>query len=106
MDTSPNGIKVWLDDERPMPDGYTHHCKTAEEAIDLISQDIVSEISLDHDLGEGRKTGYDVACFIEIQTQLGNLGYIRCRIHSQNPVGAANMKKAIQNVYKYWMAQS
>jgi hypothetical protein len=31
-----DSICLWLDDERPMPEGYTHHAKNAQEAIALL----------------------------------------------------------------------
>jgi hypothetical protein len=99
-------VKVWLDDIRPMPDEYTHHVKTAEEAIKLLETGQVIEISLDHDLGDYRLTGYDVAKWIEEQAIKGNLGRIRCRIHSQNPVGVQNIKLALQGAHRAWMANS
>ncbi len=44
-------MKVWPDDERPMPDGYDVHVRTASEAIDLLKTGQVTRMSLDHDLG-------------------------------------------------------
>lgn len=95
-------IKMWLDDVRPMPFHYTHWVKSASAAIELLKSGMVEECSLDHDLGNDYETGYDVAKWIEENANLGNLSYIKCHVHSQNPVGAKNMKLAIKNAYKSW----
>ena len=50
-------MKLWVDDIRAMPKGYDKHVKTSAEAIELLAQGVVEEISLDHDLG-GEDSGY------------------------------------------------
>jgi len=53
-------MKVYLDDERETPDGWIR-VYWPVEAIKLLKEDDVTEISLDHDLGDDeRGTGYDV----------------------------------------------
>jgi hypothetical protein len=64
------------------------------------SEDIV--LSLDHDLGEGAPTGYDLVSQIECAIAISddfrpNINFI---IHSQNPVGASNMRKCIDSINK------
>lgn len=81
---------LWLDDIRPMPDGFDHWSKTAENAIDYIKNNRVTYISFDHDLGTAR-TGYDVALFIEQRASKG-IKPPDWSIHSQNPVGAQNIR--------------
>lgn len=102
-------LLVWLDDERPMKDGYNVHVKTAQEAIELIKTGLVERISLDHDLGaDVNGTGYDVAKFIEegaylySQNDSNGIPPIKVSLHSQNPVGRKQMAEACQNAYKYW----
>jgi hypothetical protein len=52
-------MKVYLDDERNTPEGWTR-VYWPDEAISLLEAGGVSEISLDHDLGDDeRGTGYD-----------------------------------------------
>lgn len=94
---------VWLDDERPMPAGFTHHAKTAQEAIDLLATGQVKRISLDHDLGHAQQTGYDVARWIEQQAYAGTLAEIGLGVHTQNPVGRKNICAALQNAKRFWM---
>jgi hypothetical protein len=97
-------IKIWLDDERPMPGNYNTHVKTALEAIELLKQGRVTAISLDHDLGEPEAgSGYDVAKWIEEQAfhQKEQSPNLIVSIHTDNPVGRQNMKYAIQNAERY-----
>jgi hypothetical protein len=84
-------MKIFLDDVRECPAGWTLY-RTAEELLsDLSDVDFyygIEEISFDHDLGEGKKTGYDVAKFFEEAAHLGRVNYIpKWNVHSANPVG-------------------
>ena len=96
-------IKVWLDDERKMPENFTTHVKTADEAIALLAGGNVELISLDHDLGEGAKTGYDVARWIEGAAQSKSLKPVQVLYHTQNPVGKENMRAAIRAAMGWWL---
>ncbi len=95
-------MKVWLDDERPMPKDYDAHAKTAAEAIKLLSGGDVTRISLDHDLGDGNKTGYDVAKWIAEKAYRSAIPPLGWTLHTANPVGRDNMKAALLNADKYW----
>jgi hypothetical protein len=100
--------KLWLDDVRKPPDSSWDWVKTAPDAINFLTYHHVDGVSLDFDLGEGGVTkgangetvilpshspgagyGIDVARFI-----LANFspGEIAISIHSQNPVGAKQMR--------------
>lgn len=98
------GMKIWLDDVRPMPDGYDYHAKTAGMAIAMLQSLKVVEISLDHDLGddEGVGSGYDVACWIEKAAFHGAIPPLVMHVHSANPVGVQNMMKALKNACRFW----
>ena len=93
---------LWLDDERPMPSDFTHHAKTADEAIALLKTLKFDRISLDHDLGLGMGTGYDVACFIEEEALAGRLEKMKMSLHTQNPVGKDKMRAALRNAHRSW----
>lgn len=101
-------IRLWLDDERPMPASFDRHVKTASEAIEVLATGEVSLASLDHDLGlygpgsDGR-TGYDVAKWIEEQAVSGLLKPLTVMVHSQNVVGRHNMVMALKNAKRAWM---
>ena len=93
-------VNVYLDDVRSLP--YTafedeegrkwilvrdiNFCKW------LLEQGVVHEMSLDHDLGIGHPSGYDLVCWME-ETGKWPSGYIN--VHSANPVGAQKMVVAI-----------
>lgn len=92
---------IWLDDERPIREGFDHHVRTAEEAISLIQQGLVAGISLDHDLGEGL-TGYHVACEIERLAYEGRLPRpFTVGVHSANPVGRSRIYQALQGAARF-----
>ena len=90
-------MKIYLDDTRPCPQGW-ELVMSAELAIDMLKQGTVDIISLDHDLGENKKTGYDVAKWIE--KEVATKGFVppKIKVHSQNPVGKANILAAIKNI--------
>jgi hypothetical protein len=96
-------MRVWLDDERPLPTNFDVLVKTADEAIALLAGGNVTVISLDHDLGDAEeKTGYAVACWIEENAFKGTLKKMRVRCHSQNAVGRQRICMALQNAERYW----
>ncbi len=86
---------VFLDDERPTPNGWTR-AFWPEEAIALLEFGPVREISLDHDLGDDQHgTGYDVIVWIEEAVVVS--GYLppRIGVHSANPAARARMEAGI-----------
>lgn len=96
-------MKIWLDDERPMPPGFDVHVKTAQEAIHLLSQGKVTAISLDHDLGPpDAGNGAQVAMWIEEKAFHNELKPLKWAVHSANPVGRTNMIAALQNADRFW----
>lgn len=61
-------MRVFLDDERDTPEGWVR-VYWPDEAIALLESGKVSEMSLDHDLGDDKRgTGYDVVLWVEDQT--------------------------------------
>lgn len=98
-------MKVYLDDERPTPEGWVR-AYTAPEAIELVRRGNVTEISLDHDLGsEEAGTGYDVCLFVEKRLFEQAFDFDNpfippvMVVHSANPVGRQRMESAIQSIY-------
>ncbi len=96
-------IKLWLDDERAAPEGWLR-VTLPSVAIGFLEKEIVSHLSLDHDLGlednqMDYRTGYDVIAWLEEQVFVHNLKppkYIF--VHSANPVGRKNMEAAIRKI--------
>lgn len=114
-------MKLWLDDVRPAPAGWTW-VKTVDEARDAVLAGGVDEMSLDHDLGacaaclKGRSadewleendyqsmpncdhfgTGYQFVCWME---ESGKWPVKKPKVHSRNPAGRAKMEAAILKQY-------
>ncbi len=100
-------MKLWIDDRRKAPEGYTW-CKSTNEALRMIrnNPDDIELIDLDHDAGDYHEDGGD---YINILGELERLCHYdetrkdwvpRCikfkfRIHSANSVGVANMRAII-----------
>jgi len=86
---------------------FTHWAKTYDEAIELLSTNKVREVSFDHDLGDDGlgarlKTGYDIACWVEERAKENTIPRMLMSVHSANPVGAANISRAINQCFKFW----
>lgn len=96
-------MKLWVDDVRPAPAGYTW-CRSVNEAKILIMHDnIVSRsytvyhielIDIDHDAGNFAKDGGDYIKLLDWLEETGRNYPIH--IHSMNPVGVENMRRVIQ----------
>lgn len=100
-------MKLWIDDVRPAPEGYVW-CKSVNDAKrkieyceswlnsglkNLIGFDI-EVIDVDHDAGEYVYFGGDYIRLLDWLEETGRNYPIR--IHSQNPVGVANMQRIIE----------
>ena len=101
---------LFLDDERyPLNDARNWHiARNLNEAFDLMDDyGIPIHMSLDHDLGEGQRTGMDfVNLFIEdmIEQDLEFPPGFSFYVHSQNPVGAENMRSKLSAFFEFWIA--
>lgn len=93
-------MKLYLDDERPTPEGWVR-VYTAPEAISYLWTGLVTEVSLDHDLGEELE-GYDVTLFIEAGAAGGWLAPLKWNVHSANPSWASRMNAALQSAERFW----
>lgn len=92
-------MKLWLDDLRPAPDGWIW-AKTVPEAIEILNSHNVSEVSLDHDLGENEQTGYDFACELERRAFEGQPLPLWA-VHSANPTGRDNIVRALKSAERF-----
>ena len=99
-------MKIWLDDNRPAPDGWIW-VKTAGDAVGYLAMGTVTDISLDNDLGDINVVGdgYMVAQYIEEQAYIGGLPPLNIIVHTQNPVQGAKMIVAMRNAIRYWDGQ-
>ncbi len=95
-------MKVYLDDIRKPPEGWTL-VYWPQEAIELLKSNEVEVISLDHDLGNDNiGTGYDVILWIEEQVAVGNFIPPIIKVHSANISAREKMIAGIQNIYKIY----
>lgn len=94
-------IRVWLDDERPAPEGWTA-VRWPQEAIDWLKTQRVTHISLDHDLGDDtRGTGYDVIVWIEVEVRRSGFNPPLITVHSANPAARARMAAGVAVIERY-----
>ncbi len=93
-------MKVFLDDERKAPEGWVR-VRWPEEAIELLQNGQVEEISLDHDLGDDEHgTGYDVILWIEEAVALRNFKAPVISVHSANSSARQKMESGIIKIRK------
>lgn len=91
-------MKAFLDDERSTPDGWV---KTywPEDMIALLKTGAVTEISLDHDLGDdAHGTGYSVLLWIEEQVAVHGMVPPIMHVHSANASARQKMEAAIATI--------
>lgn len=91
-------MKVYLDDERIAPDGWVQ-VRWPDEAIELLKIGNVTELSLDHDLGDDEHgTGYDVLLWLEEQVICNQFMPPSIYLHTANPAARVRMDAAIQSI--------
>ena len=93
-------MKLFIDDIREAPKGW-EIARNSVEALSLLRQGTVEEISFDHDLGS-KLTGYDVALWIEQQVFCKKMKPPIMKVHSANPVGAGRLRACIDRIYKQY----
>jgi len=94
-------MKVYLDDERPTPDGWVS-TRWPNEVIDLLKTGQVTEISLDHDLGDDeRGTGYDVLKWLEEAVATSNFLPPKIAIHTSNVSARRRMELAVASITRF-----
>lgn len=96
-------MRVWLDDVRPMPNGFDIHVTTAPQALELVQTGKVSYVSFDNDLGPDEAgQGYQVADLIErlaFQNKIPRIGW---DVHSANPVRRQHIIIAMSAADRFW----
>lgn len=94
-------MRLWHDDIRPAPEGWTW-VKTNDQARKHLAGGEITEISMDHDLefadpsSSHIETGYDLAVWMVEN----NLVPEKIVIHSWNPVGVKRMASCFNNAGK------
>lgn len=99
-------MKIWLDDLRPVPQGY-EGAKSVNEAIALIEEAEkagidIEVLDLDHDLGDYYTDGGDVIKLLDWLADRET--FYPVEIHTANPVGRENMERMLVRYWgeKYW----
>lgn len=121
-------MRIWLDDLRDPKDPYIQYRYGAEpdmvwikdgmDLLDMLGLSVVDRamstkpippvadidfISFDHDLGHHKCDGYIIAACIEAAAASGKIRKpIAWAVHSDNPVGAARIRVALENADKFW----
>jgi len=91
-------MKIYLDDERDTPNGW-FRAYWPDEVINLLKNERVDEINLDHDLGNDLKgTGYDVLLWVEEQVFLNGYKPPKMRVYSANSSARIKMELAIERI--------
>lgn len=93
-------FKVFLDDMREAPSGWIL-LKHPTEVIELLKQNLVTELSLDHDLGTN-ETGYDVLLWIEEAVYSIGFKPPLMVVHTSNPSARIKMESAIQSIDRFF----
>ncbi len=117
-------MKIYLDDMRHPPEGWTL-CTNINEVKDLLRDKLIVDLSLDHDLGACAPcmqvanagspeewlwrsggssmpncphvgTGYDL---VKWMTKTGHWPTNKPTVHSANPVGSKNMREDIERYF-------
>ncbi len=93
-------MKVFLDDEREAPEGWLQ-VRWPDEAIGLLETGNVTEIILDHDLGDDeRGTGYDAILWIEEAVALRGFAPPVIHVHSANASAREKMQRGVESIAK------
>ena len=91
-------MKLYVDDIRIAPEGWVQ-AWNAREAINILRDNKVTELSLDHDLGDpGEDTGYDIMGWIEMHVYYNNMKLPNIKFHTANPVGRKNMEAVYNSI--------
>lgn len=91
-------MRVYLDDIRIPPSDWVW-VKWPKDAIKLLKTGRVTELSLDHDLGDDNKdTGYDVLLWMEEQVATTSFIPPKIIIHTANISARRKMEAAVKNI--------
>lgn len=99
-----------MDDERDMPEGYTHWAKTSQEAIDILysisQEDVLMVVSFDHDLGYSYEDGHssldngipdDNTRRVATWMVEHHVFPEKAIIHSHNPIGSRWLQETLMH---------
>ncbi len=91
-------MKVYLDDERATPEGWTR-AFWPDEVVRWLETGQVTHLSLDHDLGDDeRGTGYDVVLWLEEAVAVRGFQPPITTVHSANTAARLRMEAGIRSI--------
>jgi len=91
-------MKVFLDDIRTAPQGWKL-VRWPQEAISLLMTGAVTDLSLDHDLGDDKRgTGYDVITWLEKAVIEYGIIPPKIKVHSANVAARQRMEQGIRSI--------
>lgn len=94
-------MRIFLDDARPTPEGWVR-AYWPQEVIALLEAGGVTEISLDHDLGDDdHGTGYDVILWIEEAVATRGFRPPKLTVHSANASARIKMLAGIASIQRF-----
>lgn len=93
-------MKLWLDDVRPAPKGWTQ-VRSVNEAIAILETGEVVEASLDHDLGDYSHDGGDGWRLVDWMAETGTWPAQSVAVHSANPIGVDRMLSTVDQYGPY-----
>ena len=99
-------MKLYLDDVRPAPAGWKL-VRWPQEMIELLMTGAVTEVSLDHDLGDDKRgTGYDVITWLEKAVVDYGLVPPNTKVHSAYVPAKKRMERGIKSVNHLYQFRS
>jgi hypothetical protein len=98
-------MKVYLDDERETPEGWTR-TTTVEQTVRLLETRTVESLSLDNDLGLDQLEGHEVLSWLESQIYFdATFPLPIITIHSANPTRVEHMQRALKSIERIRLQQ-
>jgi hypothetical protein len=87
-------MKLYVDDVRPIPDGWTG-ARTVEEAVRILESDSVEELSLDYMIGDSPENNFSpVARFVVTLPPEKRPRLVR--LHTSSPSGARVLESILR----------
>jgi hypothetical protein len=91
-------MKIWLDDERPAPEGW-RHVKTFDEFRVAFETGPVEAVSFDNDLGWGQREGWEIANWLRDEVVAGRItAPISLRVHTANPAARPRIEATLREI--------
>lgn len=96
-------MKIYLDDERNAPDDSWNVARNYQECLAILEKNWyeITEISLDHDLGDEYFNGYRFLLYMEFRVEEEGETYVpKIHIHTANASAKPKMLQAVENIEK------